>query len=343
MSRIAYKVDRKCAMVGIGWLLCLSLWGQQPAAPTAGINSAPSAAKPFSLQPPAPKSPVDLFRSLLVMTPVERREFIAKRPPEFQKIISAKIQEYEGLKAEQRDLRLRVTELRWYLLPLLRSFSTNRSEKLTAIPDDYLRSLVEARLQEWDKLSPDVQKELLDNESTVRFYFELAARPPAQREQTVTNMTPAVHDQLQSGIRRWQALNDDQRQEIVRHFYEFFDLTAAERDKTLKALSEIERSQIDQTLHTFDGLTPSLRAQCLRSFQKFAGLTPEERLQFLKNAERWERMTPSERQSWRNLVSAFSRQPPLPPGLRAPRAPQPPSPLLGHPGHGPTSLVTETN
>jgi hypothetical protein len=55
------------------------------------------------------------------MAPAERREFLANRSPEAQKLILAKVKEYEALRPEERDLRLWVTELRWYLLPLLES------------------------------------------------------------------------------------------------------------------------------------------------------------------------------------------------------------------------------
>ncbi|HLH56391.1 MAG TPA: DUF3106 domain-containing protein, partial [Verrucomicrobiae bacterium] len=229
-----------------------------------------------------------------------------------------------------------------YLMPLLGSPATNRPSLIARIPQS-LQKEVTARLDEWDKLAPAVQNELLDNEATIRFYFELAARSPEQRAQAVTNLAPAAHAQLESGIRRWQSLTQSQREGVVRHFYQFFELTPAEKEDVLRTLSDSERAQLDKTLRTFEGLSPALRAQCIRSFQKFASLTPDERQQFLKNAERWEHMTPAERQSWRNLVSTLSHQPPLPPGLNTPHAPLPPPPASVNPKRAANSLVTETN
>jgi hypothetical protein len=273
------------------------------------------------------------------MTPVERRDFIAERPPEAQKVILAKIHEYERLQPEQRDLRLKVTELRWYLLPLLSTPATNRTARLAGIPID-LRELIEARLSEWDKLEPRVQKELLDNESTVRFYFELAAR--TEKTQVVRDVSQV--NGLESGLRRWQVLTDQQRQDVVRHFYQFFDLTSVEKTKILNTLSETERLQMEKTLRTFGNLTPMQRSECLRSFQKFVSLSPDERRQFLKSAERWERMTPSERQTWRNLVSNLANQPPLPGNLGGPPAPSRPMSALPSPVTTPaSSLTTNTN
>ena len=254
------------------------------------------------------------------MTPAELRESLANRSPESQKLILAKVREYKALTSEQRELRLRVTELRWYLLPLLSTPATNRPARLELVPSD-LRKLVEDRLEQWDRLSGEAQKQVLDNESTIQFYFELAASSPERRAQTMTNIPPQMRENLEFGLRRWQALTPEQRVAVFSHVREFFDVTPFEKERILGTLSEPERVQIEKTLRTFEGLTMSQRLQCLKSFQKFASLPAEERLQFLKNAERWKVMTPTERQSWRNLVAALSQQPPLPPGLNAPPLP----------------------
>jgi hypothetical protein len=335
MRRLRKTLVWMCALAGCS----AALWAQAPSGAGAGQAAGSSSEALTRLTPPSPKSPVDSFRNVLAMTPVERREFLEKRPPEAQKVILEKVQEYQGLRPEERELRLRVTELRWYLMPLLNTPATNRAAQFSTIPIE-LRPLIEARVREWDKLSTAAQQELLDNESTVRFYFELAARPAEQRSATMTNLPAAVVEQRESGLRRWQSLTQTQREAIVDHFREYFELTAAEKERTLLTLSEPERVQIEKTLRTFEGLTPQQRAQCLRSFQKFANLTPAERQQFLRNAERWERMTPSERQTWRSLVSNLSRQPPAPPGFAAPSLPSPPAPRSGG---GQNSWATNSN
>lgn len=340
MSRSVFILDRYYVAASLGVFLCLSAAAQQTT-PTGSTKDEASKAVPTLLPfPHMPKAPVERFRALLTMTPQERQQFVASRSPEEQKLILAKVREYEGLTAEQRELRLRVTELRWYLVPLLNAPATNRVVQLDSIPDT-IRPLVDDRLREWDKLSTRAQKQVLENEQTVRFCFELAATSPAQRATTVANIPEATRAQIESGINRWQGLPEGQRQEILNHFDEFFGLTTAEQQKTLNTLSESERIQIEKTLHTFEELTPAQRAQCLRSFQKFASLTLDERRQFLKNAERWKLMSPSERQSWRNLVYNLSHQP-LPPGFTLPPAPQYRPPSLSAPKASST-LVTNLN
>lgn len=308
---------RRYFLAVLGVALCLSAPAQEAAAQASKADAAREALVP--LGGGLPKAPVDLFRRLLVMSPPERDTFLAKRSPETQKLILAKLREYSALKPEQRDLRLRVTELRWYLLPLLNAPQTNRATQLDSIPP-LVRGLVEDRLGQWDRLPPAAQKRILENESFVSLYLD----ETDARATPAAAVSDAARPQFEAGIRRWQALTEEQRQETMTHFNEFFRLTPSEQEKTLRTLSEGERVQIEKSLHTFEGLTPSQRSQCLRSFQKFANFSPEERRQFLKDAERWELMSPSERQSWRNLVYSVSRLPPVPPGLGMPGVPRPP-------------------
>ena len=79
------------------------------------------------------------------MTPEQRKQAVANRPPETQKQILAKVREYLSLKPEDREARLQATELRWYLFPILHTPATNRPAQLAFIPAD-LRKLAEDRL-----------------------------------------------------------------------------------------------------------------------------------------------------------------------------------------------------
>ncbi|MCX6895643.1 MAG: hypothetical protein NTZ16_09140, partial [Verrucomicrobia bacterium] len=105
----------------------------------AGFAAGQLCAQPAPKLPPVPppmpgaQSPVDIFRKLLAQSPAEQKQFLADRSPETQRRILAKLREYESLKPDQRELRLRATELRWYLLPLLNAPATNRAMQLAAV------------------------------------------------------------------------------------------------------------------------------------------------------------------------------------------------------------------
>src|SRR5882724_3021639 len=212
----------------------------------------PSNSASIALAPPLPtaKSPVGTFRELLAMNLTERKQFLADRPPEIRRQILAKLRQYEALKPAERDLRLKVTELRWYLLPLMRAPATNRLEQLAAIPKED-RQLVEDRLQVWDILPAELQKELLDNEATMRYFCELGNQNPS-----LTNISPGQTNRANQGLEAWQNLPEEQKQKLLVRFNQMFGLTEREKDRVLKTLSEPERQQIENTLRKFGTLSP---------------------------------------------------------------------------------------
>ena len=277
--------------------------------------------------PPFPplKSPVDSFRELLAMTPAEREKNLANRKPEARQRIVAKLGEYQSLQPDEREWRLRATELRWWLLPLMRQPAADRAAGLAAIPAD-LRKLVEDRLLQWDLLPPDLQKELLANEDAARLLTQIETSTAAQREAILTNLPPGRRLELQAGLERWEKMSASEQHATCEQFEGFFKLTAREQKKVLGTFTEAERQQMEQTLQSFKALSTEQRQACVRSFEKFASLSVAERQQFLKNAERWKQMSPTERADWRKLVSKVPEWPPLPPGFNE-SPPLPPTTL----------------
>ena len=336
MSLPSLSIFRVVALLGAGHLLVAALPTQAAANDRVSTPATSTPVRPLGSRSPAPpapapplppaRSPISFFHDLLAMDAAGREEALTNRSPEIRALILAKVREYESLEPDERELRLRVTELRWYLRPLMSAPATNRPAQLALIPEVH-RKLVEGRLQEWDKLSPDLQKELLANEATIRYLTEIEGRTDEQRRQTLEAIPPAGRTVLEQGIDKWASMSEDQRQRMLSRFREFFELTAQEKQRVLNTLPGPKRSQIERTLRSFDNLPSDQRDQCIRSFEKFAGLSPAERQQFLKSAERWKQMSPSERQVWRELVRKLP--PPLPPPrppLRASTRPAPPVP-----------------
>ena len=326
MSLPPLSICRVAALLGASHLLLAALPAQAAAtgAVSAPANSAP-ARPPMPSLPPA-LSPISFFRDLLAMDAAGREQALTNRPPQIKAQILAKVREYESLKPDERELRLRVTELRWYLRPLMSASATNRPAQLAMIPETY-RKLVEDRLQEWDKLSPDLQAELLVNESTIRYLTEIEGRTEEQRRQTLEAIPLGGRTALERGIDKWSSLSEDRRQRMLSRFREFFELTAQEKRKVINTLPGLGRGQIEKTMRALDNLPPDQRDQCIRSLEKFAGLSLAERQQFLKSAERWKLMSPSERQVWRELVQRFPPLPP-PPLPPLPRSLRPTPPVL---------------
>ena len=239
--------------------------------------------------PPMPtmKSPVDSFRTLLVMPAADRKAHLATRSAEVQQKLVAKIREYQALTPDERELRLKATELRWYLKPLMAAPATNRAAQVKLIPEN-LREMVSARIEQWDKLPPTVQQIILTNQHGAN-YITIGS---------VATEIPSPADKIRTSLQQ--------------RFNQLFELTPSEKEKVLATLSDPERSQMEKTLESFGKLTTLQRRQCVTSFTKFAGMNPAERQEFLKNAQRWSEMSPTERQSWRDLVSAAPKMPPFP-------------------------------
>jgi len=302
---------RLAANIGLScWFCCL---GGAPAAPTPDASTAPVEPAESPTEPRA-KCPVDFFRELLAMNPSERKRAVANRPPEVQKRLLAKVREYESLRPDERELRLRATELRWYLQPLMAAPRANRAALFALVPPQDLE-LVKERLGRWDIVPPELQQELLNNDLTSRYFSQLDTAPARERDKILSHMSPERRAKLEAGIDRWRTLSAEQRDKMLVGFNDFFELTPEEKEKALDTLSEDERRQMEKTLQAYTRLSPSQREQCIRSFEKFANLSLVERQQFLKNAERWKLMSPEERQTWRDLVGTA---PIVPPGLELP-------------------------
>lgn len=256
-------------------------------------------------------SPVQAFRQLLVLSPEDRAQQLELHPPGMREPIEAKVQEYLTIPAEDRELRLQATELRHYLLLLMPLHSTNRATLIPQI-EEPMRTAVEARLVVWDIMPPSMQEELLLNEQVVRYFTQ-----HGERKSLLETMPAAQRMALETNIARWKALPQQARKNVFAQMGEFFDLTAPEREKAMKELSQTERDAMTQTLDAFNNLSPDQREVCIRSFEKFASMSLPERQMFLKKAEAWQKMTATEREHWRAVVTRVPELPPFPPGMDA--------------------------
>ncbi len=297
----------------IVWLICGSLAGSgaflarsaDPAAAPAAVTNGATRV-PF---PPLPKPPVTYFRDLLALSPGELDRALASIAEPGRRRLQAKLQEYASLMPEEREARLRATELRWYFAPLMRTPPTNRVAQLALVPDEY-RTMVEERLKLWDALTPEIQQQVKDNEWTIPFILQAAASPKS----SLTNDLPLPQrEKLEQQLASWRALPSNQRQRLCDRFQQFFELSSREKEKILSALPDNERAEVDKTLHAFANLPSEQRGGCVNAFRKFANMTEEERAHFLRNAERWKAMPRDDRQALRTLVIQL---PPLPPGFQ---------------------------
>jgi len=291
------------------WLICWTV-GAFPAQSANQAATPAAATRPAAHGlPPMPRPEVTYFRELLDLGPAELDGALAAIPEPGRDKLRSKLQEYAALAPDEREARLRATELQWYLTPLMRTPPTNRVAQLAIVPDE-CRSRVQERLEQWDALTPEIQQVIVKNEWMLRYFLQSRFLAASERATILSSFSPALRQRLEKQLDAWRALPARKRQRICDRFNQYFDLSAREKEKTLNALSDEERRDMENTLRAFEKLPPEQRRVCINSFRKFANMSRDERVQFLKNAEQWKAISPADRETWRSLVAKL---PPLPP------------------------------
>jgi hypothetical protein len=243
------------------------------------------------------------------MDPAARAHALTSYAEPRRNYLQDRLREYESLPADEREMRLKQLELNCHLPDLMKIAPANRAKRLAAVPAD-IRPLVEKKLQEWDLLPPDVQRDVLEHQTTATYFLRVRPGSAAQPQPVSMSTLPPL-----PGAEG--ASSDPEKLE------RFFKLPAREQEKTLDVLPAREREDMERTLQAFAKLPLTQRQTCIDSFVKFRRLSKEQRDQFLKNAERWKAMSPAERETWRTLVKI------LPPGAVSTNMPPLPHPQDG--------------
>lgn len=257
------------------------------------------------------RNPVAVFRNLLLMQTDARTRELAAKPARLREVLTTRLREYDTLTPAEREARLRATELRFYLNPLLTTIPATRAPQLATVPES-LRLLVEERLAAWDKLPAEIQREVLTNERLLQAMTRPAvanAFPP---------LPPGLEPKVPDNVGQWQNLDARQREQLLDNFTHYFRLDDRAKTRVMAALPEPKRAEATRTLGEFEQLTAEERATCLNALKKLGQMTQEQQAQFYANAEQWKKMSESERAAWRKVVIEF---PPLPPGAGLPPLP----------------------
>lgn len=274
---------------------------------------------PAPPNPPPPRNPVQVFREILALTPEAREQALRGKTEWQQRYLHDRFREFDALPAPEREVRLRLMQVRYYLLPLLRSAPTNRALWWAAVPAED-RPMIQQRLQDWDRLPPPQQEEFLTNEPTLSLLPGFEASSPARREAMLQAFSAERRHAFEADLQRWRDLPEDQRLRITKHFNQFFELTGRQQQKALRDLTEPDRVRMQQAIAGLEKLSPDERARCLAALDRFARMTPAEKARFVQNAVRWQSMSLEERQA---LQSSLARLQPSGVPLRPPPVPPP--------------------
>jgi hypothetical protein len=234
-------------------------------------------------------SPVELFRMLILTNATGREQFLATKSPAARKVIEAKLSEYQAVTVQQREEKLRSLQLRWQALQMMPLKPAERAQRLAGLPPADGTN-IQRLLGPWDILPPPLQEEVLTNDLVKKIL---------------------VQGTSERSTNAWR--NDEERnaelrkQQLLSHFPEFFELSAAEQNKALSKLTATDREQMEKTLSNFTKMSKAEREEALEGFKKFAELSEPERIAFLKTAERWRTMSANDRHLWRMIVNILQR------------------------------------
>ncbi len=268
--------------------------------------------------PPMPSgivlnNPFQSFRELLSATPAERELILEKKQAIHRTHLEERLKEFGSLPAAEREIRLRMMELRWFLVPLFKMSPPNRVERLAFVPEG-ARKLVEDRLREWDDLPAHLRQDVLQHGITLQYFARLEAVAPRDQVKLWNSMGAESRPQPAMSPDQWKTLMSDRKKSVSVQLERFFDLSSEEKLRVLQGFSEGQREHVGTRLKKLEQLPAAERKQCLDSFQKYSELSEKARIEFLKNAEQWKAMSAEERKAWRSLITSL---PPKPPGLEA--------------------------
>ena len=235
---------------------------------------------------PTPPSPIVSFRELLNMTPPARAAELEKKSPKNRAIIEDRLKEFEALPKDQREVRLKLMELRWQLMSLIRQSPTNRASAIKLIPEQD-RLLVNERLRYWDQLEPEVQTAVLENEMMLSYIISGQAANTTELTNRIETLPPNLRSNLLATMERWRQMTPQEQQTIYQNFRSVFDLDERQRQKvisqnSLDRSSATEQEKIALLLKSFENLPPDQRERWMNSLQKFTSMSMEERAGLFK-------------------------------------------------------------
>lgn len=304
---------------------CMVIAPARWASPVAQSGQSALPGKPPIPSGASTNNPCQIFRELLAATDRERESILARKPEVHRKHLEERLKEFGSMPIPEREVRLRMMELRWFLVPLFAMPASNRVERLATVPDS-TRKLVDDRLKEWDALPGGLRQEMLQHGITLQYFAGLETVSPKEQVKLWNTMGRESRPQPAMNADQWRALMVDRKRNVSTQLERFFELSADEKQRTLRAFSNNERKQVDNALRKFEQLPVLQRKQCLDSFQKYAEMSEKARGEFLKNVERWKAMSLGERKAWRSLITQL---PPMPPGMEAASHPSNPDTWVG--------------
>ena len=254
------------------------------------------------------RSPVALFRELLAMSPAEQSDAIERRFPEKRAVITRKLDEYRALDPAILEQKLFVTEMHYFVVPLLNVPSESRRSSLGLMTAN-VRVIVSEKLKQWDQLPTRNRDEILANSKLLGWFLQDGVQPPMPPMPVGNNDSFSVRPPLPTPELQAQADLADRVNAIL-------ELPASDRSEFLEKVDPAARAQITDIVARLNQVPEVDRSKCVASFVRIALMAPDERRRFLASADAWVAIPDKSKRLWRNVVPEL---PPVPRPLQLTR------------------------
>lgn len=184
----------------------------------------------------------------------------------------------------------------------------DRQKFLAALSPTYRRS-VEAKLKEYQALSPDERAfrlKLLD----LRWHFtDLIRLPPANRPDRLALVLAADRPVLEARLTKWDELPPAEREELltnqitISYFLRLASSTPAQRQEIMRSLTDAQRDAVAAKLVQLGRLSEDTRQNMVSRFQQFFDLDDKEKEKVLNT------LPDSDRQQLRQTLKVFDKRP----------------------------------
>ncbi len=226
------------------------------------------------------------------------------------------LQKYDEMPKEERETELQKLRVWYYVRDLVKHPVESRKDAVAVLPENE-RALVEVRLRRWDLLPQDLQKEIMENERTIRYVVQLDGLSRQEQKELEATLPPNLRKSWDEKLDGWHAIPPERRQRIYAQFQKFFELSPRERAKVLETLPQQDREQAEKSLlvvQEIEKLSPAERATCLDSLKNFFETPPKsDQLYYqLEKIQRWKAMSTKEKSVLKKIHGV------LPPGLEPP-------------------------
>src|SRR6185295_17047483 len=178
------------------------------------------------------------------------RQDLTSRSEKSRQLILSRLEEFDKLQPDEREVRLERMKLRGLLLPLLTTPAAQRKSLTDSLPESD-RLAVQDRLQLWDQLPLELQKQVLENEGMLNCIMPVQTVSSNQLNRVMLSLPESDRLKIATNWQRFTQIPPKEREKMYENFREIFDLSQSERAKVLLAVSESERQQMDKTLKAY--------------------------------------------------------------------------------------------